>query len=283
MNETNSARAARVLAALGKAIAYAALFWGFQTLVSVVFVLAVVSAALLATGGLDLLPLLRQVQASATALVLVSNLLTLFFLLIFFAARRKHPLEQTGLRPVPAGMAAAGAAVAPLFYAAVTLVLSLLPAAWLEDYAQASASLTQFGLIPFVSTALVAPLAEEVIFRGLVQSRLARAMPGWPAVLIASALFALGHGQPVWMGYAFCLGLVLGVMAWRAGSILPSLLTHILFNTIGQLLALPQLEQANGLVVLAVLAGVGVVACLLARKGLRALFFSHGKEPESHV
>ena len=283
MNQSNRARAARMLAALGKALAYAALFWGFQTLVSVVFVLTVVSAALLTTGGLDLLPLLRQVQSAATTLVLVSNLLTLFFLLIFFAARRKHPLEQTGLRPVPAGMAAAGAAVAPLFYAAVTLVLSLLPAAWLEDYTQASASLSQSGLIPFVSTALVAPLAEEVIFRGLVQSRLARAIPGWPAVLIASALFALGHGQPVWMGYAFCLGLVLGAMAWRAGSILPGILTHFVFNAIGQLLTLPQLAQANGLVVLAVLAGVGVLACLLARKGLRTLFFPHGKEPESHV
>ena len=161
--------------------------------------------------------------------------------------------------------------------------MSFLPEAWLLGYAQASAGLTGGGVLSAISIALVSPVVEEVIFRGLVQSRLARAMPGWPAVLIASALFALGHGQPVWMGYAFCLGLVLGVMAWRAGSILPSLLTHILFNTIGQLLTLPQLAQANGLVVLAVLAGVGVAACLLARKGLRALFFSHGKEPESHV
>ena len=92
MNQSNRARAARMLAALGKALAYAALFWGFQTLVSVVFVLTVVSAALLTTSGLDLLPLLRQVQSAATTLVLVSNLLTLFFLLIFFAVRRKHPL-----------------------------------------------------------------------------------------------------------------------------------------------------------------------------------------------
>ena len=211
MNETNSARAARVLAALGKAIAYAALFWGFQTLVSVVFVLAVVSAALLATGGLDLLPLLRQVQSSATALVLVSNLLTLFFLLIFFAARRKHPLEQTGLRPVPAGMAAAGAAVAPLFYAAVTLVLSLLPAAWLEDYAQASASLTQFGLIPFVSTALVAPLAEEVIFRGW-------SSPAWPGPCPAGRRCSSPPPSSPWATVSRCGWATPSAWGWCWGS-----------------------------------------------------------------
>lgn len=283
MNQSNRPRAARVLAALGKSLAYLALFLGFQLLVYLFLMLTFTSAQLLSAGTLDLLQLTRQLLDASVAVSLASGLLTLLFLLIFFAARKKHPLAEIKLRPVPAGTAAAGAAIAPLLYAGVSLVLSLLPTPWLEDYAQASAALSDLSILSFVAVALVAPTVEEVVFRGLIQSRLARAIPGWPAVLIASVLFALCHGQPVWMGYAFCLGLVLGTMAWRAGSILPGILAHFVFNAIGQLLTLPQLAQANGLVVLAVLAGVGVLACLLARKGLRALFFPHGKEPESHV
>lgn len=123
-----------------------------------------------------------------------------------------------------------------------------------------------------------------MIFRGLIQSRLAHALPGWPAVVLSALLFALCHGQPVWMGYAFVLGMVLGIMAWRADSILPSILTHIVFNAIGQVLSLPQFEQANGLVILAVLAAAGAVACLLTRRGLAHLFLpSSEKESDPNV
>lgn len=283
MNETNSARAAQVLAALGRALAYLALFFGWQTLVSLLFTLTAISAALLIGGGLDPLQISRQILSASSAILLISGLLTLLTLLIFFAARKKRPLGEVRLRPVPARVLAGAAACAPLFYAAVTLVMSLLPQAWLADYAQASASLEDGGAVTALAVVLVAPVVEEVVFRGLVQSRLARAMPGWLAVLIASALFALGHGHPVWVGYAFCIGLVLGVMAWRTGSILPGLVTHLLFNAVGQILSLPQLEQADGLAVLAALAGVGALACLLARKGLRTLFLPHRKESEPHV
>ena len=283
MLNNRSARAAQVLTALGKALAYLVLFWGFQFLVSLVFALIALTATLLTTGNLDPLQFLQQVQSVADVLVLIANLLTLLFLLIFFAVRKKHLLAEVNLRPVALRAAAAGAAVAPLFYAAVTLIMSFLPEAWLLGYAQASAGLTGGGVLSAISIALVSPVVEEVIFRGLVQSRLARAMPGWPAVLIASALFALGHGHPVWMGYAFCIGLFLGIMAWRTGSILPGLITHVIFNAIGQILSLPQLMDVSGLVILAVLAIVGILACLAARKGLALLFFpSLQQEADAH-
>ena len=283
MLNNRSARAAQVLAVLGKALAYLVLFWGFQFLVSLVFALMALTAALLTAGSLDPLQFLQQVQSAATVLVLIANLLTLLFLLIFFAVRRKHLLTEVKLRPVALRAAAAGAAVAPLFYAAVTLIISFLPETWMTDYAQASAGLTGGGVLSAVSIVIISPMTEEVIFRGLVQSRLSRAIPGWPAVLVASALFALGHGQPVWIGYAFCIGLLLGIMAWRTGSILPGLITHVVFNAIGQILSLPQLMDVSGLTILAVLAVAGILACLFARKGLTLLFsLSSQQEGDCH-
>ncbi|HIT32500.1 MAG TPA: CPBP family intramembrane metalloprotease [Candidatus Enterenecus stercoripullorum] len=284
MNETNSNRAVQILTALGKAIAYLALFLGSQTLVALCFSISAALSVVLETGTVDLLQMAELLTSYALPMTLISNLLTLAFLAVFFLARRKHVFQQVQLRPVPVLEAMGATSAAPLLYAAVTLALAFLPAAWMADYAQASVALNNTGLLPFLSVALAAPVTEEVVFRGLIQSRLARALPGWPAVLLSALMFALCHGQPVWMGYAFVLGLVLGVMAWRAGSILPSILTHIVFNTIGQILSLPQLAQANGLLVLAVLLLVGIAACLLTWKGLIPLFRpSSEKEPDTNV
>lgn len=284
MNEDNSNRAVQILAALGKAIAYLALFLGSQTLVSTGFSVWAALTVIMETGSIDLLLILEAVISYSNLITLISNLVTLVFLLLFFLLRGRNPLREFQLRPAPPLAAAGAVSLTPLLYAAVTLALSLLPAAWMEDYIQAASTLDAAGLIPFLAIALAAPLAEEVVFRGLIQSRLARALPGWAAVLLSSLAFGLCHGQVVWMGYAFVLGMVLGIMAWRTGSILPSILTHILFNTISQVLSLPQFEQANGLVILAVLAAVGAVACLLTRRGLAQLFLpSSEKEPDANV
>lgn len=284
MNESHSNRAIQILASLGKAIAYLALFLGSQALVSTGFSIAAALTVIVETGSLDLFQMLEVLMAYVTPITLASNLFTLVFLLLFFPLRRKNPLREFQLQPIPPLAAAGAVSIAPVLYGVVTLVLSLLPAAWMADYAQASAALNDTGLLPFLSVALAAPVVEEVIFRGLIQSRLAHALPGWPAVVLSALLFALCHGQPVWMGYAFVLGMVLGIMAWRTGSILPSILTHIVFNAIGQVLSLPQLAQADGLLVIAVLLLIGIVACLLTRKGLARLFLSSSeKESDPNV
>lgn len=284
MNESHSNRAIQILASLGKAIAYLALFLGSQALVSTGFSIAAALTVIVETGSLDLFQMLEVLMAYVTPITLASNLFTLVFLLLFFPLRRKNPLREFQLQPIPPLAAAGAVSIAPVLYGVVTLVLSLLPAAWMADYAQASAALNDTGLLPFLSVALAAPVVEEVIFRGLIQSRLALALPGWPAVVLSALLFALCHGQPVWMGYAFVLGMVLGIMAWRTGSILPSILTHIVFNAIGQVLSLPQLAQADGLLVIAVLLFVGITACLLTRKGLARLFLSSSeKESDPNV
>lgn len=284
MNESHSNRAIQILASLGKAIAYLALFLGSQALVSTGFSIAAALTVIVETGSLDLFQMLEVLMAYVTPITLASNLFTLVFLLLFFPLRRKNPLREFQLQPIPPLAAAGAVSIAPVLYGVVTLVLFLLPAAWMADYAQASAALNDTGLLPFLSVALAAPVVEEVIFRGLIQSRLAHALPGWPAVVLSALLFALCHGQPVWMGYAFVLGMVLGIMAWRTGSILPSILTHIVFNAIGQVLSLPQLAQTNGLLVIAVLLLVGITACLLTRKGLARLFLSSSeKESDPNV
>lgn len=87
-----------------------------------------------------------------------------------------------------------------------------------------------------VTAVLVGPLLEEIVFRGLVQTLLIDTLGRryrWTTVLVAAAVFALIHAGPVsWHGWPglFVLGLVLGWLYERTGSLLPCFLVHALFN-----------------------------------------------------
>ena len=103
----------------------------------------------------------------------------------------------------------------------VSLVLALLPESWMEEYGKAMRLSTETGLIPALAVVAGAPLAEELVFRGVIQSRLERAMPVWIAIVLQAVLFGFIHGTPVQIGYAFLMGLLFGYIRYRTGSILP--------------------------------------------------------------
>ena len=50
--------------------------------------------------------------------------------------------------------------------------------------------------IMILSVAVVAPIAEELLFRGIGVSKIRKTLGAVPAVLIASVLFAAAHGEP---------------------------------------------------------------------------------------
>ena len=87
-----------------------------------------------------------------------------------------------------------------------------------------------------VSAVVIAPIAEELITRGLLQTLLVRTLGDWSrwlAVVLASAFFTSLHipGVPVQaLPGIFVLGLVFGALYERTGSLLPGVLVHAAFN-----------------------------------------------------
>ncbi len=80
--------------------------------------------------------------------------------------------------------------------------------------------------------AIVAPIGEEITFRGFLYRGLAR--PGWelPAIVAIAAAWALLHIQYDWIGMLqiFALGLLLGWFRWASGSTTLSIVMHVLIN-----------------------------------------------------
>lgn len=75
-------------------------------------------------------------------------------------------------------------------------------------------------------------VTEELALRGLVQYWLEVAIKPWKAIAIASALFALLHFSVVSGPYLFFVGLLLGVVRHRTGSLYPCILIHFLHNLV---------------------------------------------------
>jgi membrane protease YdiL (CAAX protease family) len=74
--------------------------------------------------------------------------------------------------------------------------------------------------------------AEELFFRGYMQTRLRAAWPPAAAVVVTSAAFGLLHMEWVHASMAFVLGLYLGVLTERTGSALPAMVCHVVNNSL---------------------------------------------------
>ena len=87
------------------------------------------------------------------------------------------------------------------------------------------------ALLLLVSTVIVAPLCEEIIFRGYIQRAYERRSP-WIGIVVSSIIFALYHlrfqGAMALVPVAFALGFV----AWRSDSLFPGMMLHAAYNSI---------------------------------------------------
>jgi membrane protease YdiL (CAAX protease family) len=87
--------------------------------------------------------------------------------------------------------------------------------------------------VAVVGLVLVAPFAEELVFRGLGFASLGRyALP------LTAALFALAHGLPVLLIPVAIAGLALGYIRQRTGSVVPGMGVHMSLNALALILAL---------------------------------------------
>lgn len=77
---------------------------------------------------------------------------------------------------------------------------------------------------------LVAPIMEELVFRGYLQSSLGKKIPAWAAILITSIVFTLGHSPVILWPMYFLYSAAWGWILLRTGSLKMAILIHILSN-----------------------------------------------------
>jgi membrane protease YdiL (CAAX protease family) len=90
----------------------------------------------------------------------------------------------------------------------------------------------QFILWDIIVLALSPAVCEEALFRGLAQPSLRSRLGAWPAIVITALLFAGFHLSLYRLVPTALLGVLLGILREKSGSLWPSMVFHALNNTL---------------------------------------------------
>lgn len=109
---------------------------------------------------------------------------------------------------------------------------------WARDLVESTEeqlkAIMQVGPAGYMVIALLPPIVEEMVFRGAILRALLQWKPGrkWLMIVLSALIFALVHINPAQMPHAFLIGILLGWMYMRTGSIVPGVVYHWTNNTI---------------------------------------------------
>lgn len=107
---------------------------------------------------------------------------------------------------------------------------------YLEGFRRLHAALHPTGpvdaLISIAAIAIVPALCEESLLRGILLPSLARPLGAGLGVLVSALLFAFVHFDMYRFAFTFAVGIALGALRLRAGSLLAPVLAHATLNTI---------------------------------------------------
>jgi len=141
----------------------------------------------------------------------------------------------------------------PIMMAAITVTIFVAGLIWGTDYEmqqhQQLEMITEYTQLPlrimivFVAV-VIAPLLEEMLFRGFVQTTI-RSFFGvrngaWPAIAASSVFFAIMHADPGHWPALFVLGVCLGYSYEKSGSLFRPIFIHLFFNASSVAIALYQ-------------------------------------------
>ena len=110
---------------------------------------------------------------------------------------------------------------------------------WLRAYEELIESAGLDGTVTFLMfcySVLLAPVCEELIFRGVTLRQAKKCLPFWAANLWQAFLFGAFHMNMMQGIYAFSLALILGYVCEKSNSIYNPILLHMLFNFWGTVL-----------------------------------------------
>jgi uncharacterized protein len=150
---------------------------------------------------------------------------------------RREGLAALGLRRTAPGPAILAVIVGFLAIVGANFLYSILVQAFnLPVQTNSNVLLQRAKYAPVTSLALVAgavliaPICEEIFFRGYLFGGLLRRWSFWPSMLLSSFLFALAHGDIGSFVVLFVVGMVLAVVRWRIGSLWAGIAIHVANN-----------------------------------------------------
>lgn len=182
------------------------------------------------------------------ALAIITAAASVVTILVFMLLRWS-PFSRTYLRSRPWGV---------LFWVFILTFGTIIPSEWLlEQLDMEMPKSVQHVFeqimstpIGYVAIGLLAPLAEEMVFRGAILRVLLKVFDRrwhWLPIVISAVLFGAVHGNMAQFLHAMLLGLLLGWLYYRTNSIVPGVVLHWVNNSIAYVVfnLLPQATEGK--------------------------------------
>lgn len=157
---------------------------------------------------------------------------------------KKHrPFNDFSLKEVSNGtlflsLGLMGVALQFLISMCLNAIYPLLPKALTDEYNALMETLLGGNVwLSLLVTVILAPLAEELLFRGITMKKAEKIMPFMVANMLQAMLFGIYHGNLIQGTYAFVVGLILGFIAEYFHSIWASIILHAFINGSAELLS----------------------------------------------
>lgn len=117
----------------------------------------------------------------------------------------------------------------------VVMLLATINPGWYHTYEELLKSVGFGNVTPLLAlySVLIAPISEELIFRGVTMKYATKVLPFLAANILQAFLFGLFHANVIQGTYAFVVGLFCGYVCYKGGSLYLSILFHMLFNLWG--------------------------------------------------
>jgi hypothetical protein len=156
----------------------------------------------------------------------------------WWVKKYKTSREELGLTRLPSWMDILLAPAAGVFYIICSIALLAFVKAYVPEIDLDQVQETGFSnlnsqyelILAFITLIIIAPVFEEVLFRGYLYGKLRKAVPIWLAILIVSVVFAVVHGQWNVALDVFVLSIVLCILREMTGNIWAGILLHMCKN-----------------------------------------------------
>lgn len=222
------------------------LYIAIQVAVNIVVMIVYTVRSLVTSDGTGLIAFLDKLPQDAGYVQTVSVIFGLIIFVIFTVWYRKAFVRPLRSKPRKYWSGLSFQVVVALIFLAFGLQyvaqliansIGVLAPALMQNYTQMlqDAGFDSMTVLLALYTLLLAPVIEELTFRGLTMRYARRWLPFWGANIFQAMLFGIIHLNVVQGVYAFCLGLFLGLVCRTSHSIKQSIILHIIFNFLGSI------------------------------------------------
>ena len=182
-----------------------------------------------ATMGTDFMTNLLVVSTAAYGIVVL--IWYKFAYVKKYTAEKRAAFKETVCKSKVIGslvIAAVGCYCLDILVASFVSILS--PEALEVFNSSMEAVLSGDELMAFLVVVILAPIAEEILFRGIVFNMLSKHWSEVAAIIVSTVLFGLYHGNLMQAIYVLPIGLLLGYTAYKCKSVLPCIVIHMINN-----------------------------------------------------